>query len=100
MALVTDKQAWVIGGALLVGGYLVYRARNMLNPANPGNVVNQTVNGVGQAVSGDTDWTLGGWLYEVTHPGEGYGLNPETAPLWWRLQNPEHYSRDTIMDGL
>lgn len=39
-----------------------------LNPADPGNVVNRAVLAVPRAVTGDDSWTLGGWLYEVTHP--------------------------------
>lgn len=37
-----------------------------LNPAASGNVVNRAVSAAGAAVSGDSSWSLGGWLAGVT----------------------------------
>lgn len=98
MALVTDRQAVVIGAAVLVGGYLVYLARNKFNPANPDNIANETVTAVGQAVTGDDAWTLGGQIYDWLHPFESYELNPESAPMWWKIKNPQ-YLTDTVTGG-
>jgi len=41
-----------------------------LNPANPDNAVNQGVSAAGQAVTKDPGWNLGGWVWELTHPGQ------------------------------
>lgn len=46
-----------------------------VNPANPSNWVNQAVTSAGSAVvsatgpgrNADGSWSLGGWLYDVTH---------------------------------
>lgn len=38
-----------------------------VNPADNRNVVYSGVNGIGGAISGDSSWTLGGWIYDVTH---------------------------------
>ncbi len=46
-----------------------------VNPSNPSNWVNQAVSSAGAAVvsptgpgrNADGSWTLGGWLYDVTH---------------------------------
>lgn len=38
-----------------------------INPADTHNVIYSGVNGIGGAVSGDSNWTLGGWIYDVTH---------------------------------
>lgn len=38
-----------------------------LNPASSENIVNRGVTGAGAAISGDRNWTLGGWVYDVTH---------------------------------
>lgn len=40
-----------------------------VNPVSPDNVINQGVEAIGTAVSGEQGWTLGGWLYDITHPG-------------------------------
>lgn len=47
-----------------------------VNPSNPSNWVNQAVTSAGAAVvspdgpgrNADGSWTLGAWLYDVTHP--------------------------------
>lgn len=76
-------------GVILVGGaaMLIYAIKNKasnaasalgnaVNPANPNNVAYSTVNTWGGAVvtdpagpgkNADGSWTLGGWLYDVTH---------------------------------
>lgn len=38
-----------------------------LNPADDRNLANRGVTAVGQWASGDASWTLGGWIYDVTH---------------------------------
>lgn len=35
--------------------------------AGAAQVPYSVVNGVGAGISGDDDWTLGGWLYDLTH---------------------------------
>lgn len=38
-----------------------------INPADSRNIVNQGVESVGKTISGDSGWTLGGWIYDLTH---------------------------------
>lgn len=38
-----------------------------VNPANPDNVINGGFNRVTQWLTGDDSWTLGGWVYDITH---------------------------------
>lgn len=38
-----------------------------INPTNYDNVFNQTVLSIGQEISGDNSWSLGGWIYDITH---------------------------------
>jgi len=38
-----------------------------VNPASDQNLIYSGVNGIGGALSGDKDWTLGNWLFDVTH---------------------------------
>lgn len=45
-----------------------------VNPASDKNIVYQGVNGIGASVSGDKDWSLGTWLYDITHPNEAEQL--------------------------
>ncbi len=46
-------------------------ALEAIAPTNPDNVFYGGVNALGRALSGDPAWTLGGWLYDVTHPSSG-----------------------------
>jgi len=90
VALVTNKQALVIAAGLAVGGYLLYRNRQLFNPASRDNVAYWGVNQFGQELADDEAWTLGGWIYDLYHPHQDWELNPEQAPMWWKLQNPQY----------
>lgn len=39
-----------------------------VNPASEGNLVNRGVSGLGGWISGNDNWNLGGWIYDITHP--------------------------------
>ena len=39
-----------------------------LNPASDQNIVYSGVNGVGSALTGDSNFTLGGWFYDLMNP--------------------------------
>lgn len=38
-----------------------------LNPASDQNLAYRSVNAIGETVSGEADWTLGGAIYDATH---------------------------------
>lgn len=71
----------VLGGAAFVLYRLKAAAAQALpyvNPADGRNLVNQGVNAAGSAIftapdaagkNADGTWSLGGWIYDVTHPG-------------------------------
>lgn len=42
-------------------------AAQAVNPLNPDNIIYSGVNKVGGAIAGSDDWSLGGWIYDVTH---------------------------------
>ena len=84
MSLFTDKQFFIIIGLIAVALYLVTRAAGKaadtavevaesLNPIDPNNVINQGVQNVLRAVTGEPNFKLGGWLYDV--------LNDPVDPL-------------------
>ena len=63
-----------IGIGIAVGAGLYFFGRKIiqnvpaaLNPASDKNLAYTGVNAVGQTVSGDDSWTLGGWIYDITH---------------------------------
>lgn len=91
MAVVTDKQFFVIVAiALVVGGIVIYKTSKMveqveekveqageavtgvvttdLNPAHRDNIVNRNFTKIWRGILDDPNWTLGGWIYKVTHP--------------------------------
>lgn len=79
-------KAWSKAGAAVdaVGDFVgnlpevAQEAAQSINPTNPENIFYSSVNKVGGAVTSDTgpgrnadgSWTLGGWIYDVTHPSE------------------------------
>jgi hypothetical protein len=67
-------------GVPLLGfiGYKIYGARESIagavdkvNPASANNFVNQGVESLGQAITGDENFTLGGWAFDWTHNTDG-----------------------------
>jgi hypothetical protein len=81
MKLTADKAkaiAILAGGAVLLfiawkaykaGGAVVDTVTHELNPASPDNIIyDGLIGGAGRAITGDEDFSLGVWLFEVTHP--------------------------------
>lgn len=67
----------VAGGLLLwytknKAGEAVLAVGNAVNPVNPDNIFNSGVNAIGSSISGDSEWTLGTWIYDVTHKDESF----------------------------
>ncbi len=81
-----STKAVVIAAGLGVAAYFAYRSfgrvgqavgkvgeaaghvGQAVNPLNPDNVFSSTTNKIGAAISGDEGWSLGGWLFDLTHP--------------------------------
>ncbi|MBU2871968.1 hypothetical protein [Colwellia sp. E2M01] len=40
---------------------------NSINPLNNDNIFASGVNAVGAKLSGSSNWSLGGWIYDITH---------------------------------
>lgn len=47
-----------------------------VNPVNPNNVINQGVNGIGAAVTGSDDWSLGTQLHKWFGDETGFTPGP------------------------
>ncbi len=63
----------VTGIAVIAAIYLAARKDALVaavNPADDRNLANRAVNAIGEGISGQDGWTLGGWLYDVLHPYE------------------------------
>lgn len=65
--LVARKTGAALGDAAQAVGTAV-------NPVSDQNLAYKGVNAVGAAVSGDQSFSLGSWLYSVTHPNEAQTL--------------------------
>lgn len=59
--------AAVIGGALYYGEKKARKVANAVNPVSDENIFYQGVNGIGGAVTGDSDFNLGYWIYDTIH---------------------------------
>lgn len=64
-----------LSGAKEVLGAVV----DKVNPASDKNLAYQGVNGIGSALTGDSDFTLGGWAYDSTHNSDG---SFKTESVW------------------
>lgn len=67
--------------ALAVVGIYLYNKRNSIvsaiNPADSNNLANQAVSSIVSQATGK-DETLGGWLYDLTHPEVARSLQNPT----------------------
>lgn len=94
MALVTDKQFFILGAvALIGGGYLIYRASQAadaagewvadvretagemaekVNPASPNNLLYSGVSNLGAWATGDESYTLGSSIYDMVDSVRGW----------------------------
>lgn len=55
-------------------GFVLYKNREKFNPVSDKNLAYISVNKVGADLTGDQYFTLGTWLYNVTHPDEAKDL--------------------------
>lgn len=58
-----------------------------LNPASDKNIIYKGVNAVGGAVSGSDSWSLGSWIYDITHPEESTAppvSSPAGHTAYWK----------------
>lgn len=70
----------VLTGAAVAGATLLYLNRGALrevvtrkiNPASDENLVYESVNDAGAAVTGDQHFSLGVWVWELLHPDQVY----------------------------
>lgn len=94
------------GGAALLALYIYNDAKNAaaaigskatsaagyvadkVNPIKQENAVNSVIESTGQAISTNKDWTLGGWIYDLTAPDtskdpayQSGKLNPKPVPV-------------------
>ena len=63
-----------------VAGAVADNAANIgaaVNPVSDRNIFYRGTNAVGGALSGSSDWSLGSWIYDVTHPND-YDPNADT----------------------
>lgn len=71
----------IVGGALLVYAWARIPT-GALNPASRENVIYRGVNQVGGAITGQGEegFSLGSWIYDITHPYEEAGGPSVTYP--------------------
>jgi hypothetical protein len=56
-----------IGNAADAVGHGIVSTVPYVNPADSQNIAYQGVNKVTQAMTGNSDQTFGGWIYDITH---------------------------------
>lgn len=72
MAVFTSKQLLGLGAVVAVGGYVIWKnglpaLGDAVNPVNDDNIFYQGTNAVGEALTGEEGFSLGSWLYDMTH---------------------------------
>ncbi len=102
-------------GVLLLGGVamLIYTIKskasnalgvvaNAVNPTSPDNIAYHTINtsfgsSEGAGANADGSWSLGGWLYDVTHPETAQAVANITKPIY--VQPPASFDPNGIQMG-
>lgn len=95
--ILDTKAAAYVGVAIVgvvVAWWLLRKAGNAasavaeaVNPVSDKNIAYRTVNQVGTAITGDSEFSLGSWFYDLTHPA--YDPNAPATPKgaepkpWW-----------------
>jgi hypothetical protein len=73
-----EQRKYLTLAGIGVGLYIIVSSRNAvqaaknivtedLNPASDQNLINRTFDSVTQTVTGNPNFTLGGWIYDITH---------------------------------
>lgn len=87
-AVAMNEKTIAVGAVAVIVLYLFFKKEaaqaiaavgQAVNPTSDKNLAYSGVNAVGSAVSGQSDWTLGGWLYDATHPTQYVGDTRKTA---------------------
>lgn len=57
----------VVSGAsgVIAGAYEA--VPESVKPSSENNIIYKGLGGIGATISGDKNWTLGGWIYDITH---------------------------------
>lgn len=79
------------------GGAVSEAIGSAFNPASPDNVVNRVVSSVGKDISGNDNWTLGGWLYEAFN-GDAWQQSQadREAELLRESRRGQNFERDLL----
>jgi hypothetical protein len=67
----------ILALAALAAGFVVLKKvqkpgaglLDAVNPTSRDNLAYSTVNEAGAKITGDPYWSLGGWIFDMTHPG-------------------------------
>lgn len=71
------------------GGEAVAVVVDKVNPSSPNNFVYDDIyGGVGKSISGDENWTLGGWIYDVFNPEVYATENIKESPWYLKPFKP------------
>ena len=81
-AKLLNSKVGVVAAVGVVGALGVWYAKNQaikaagvvgdaINPVNDNNIFASGVNAVGAKISGNKHWSLGSWIYDITHDSEG-----------------------------
>ena len=57
----------------------VTQTAQAVNPTNQNNIFSKGVNTAGEALTGDPNWTLGVWIYDITHTQQTQKTNPANS---------------------
>jgi hypothetical protein len=79
---------WTIKSKASAAAGAVSGALDAVNPTSTDNIVYSAANGVYETVlpstaengrNADGSWTIGGWIYDVTHPGTAANVRAVTG---------------------
>lgn len=115
MSNVLNTKAAAYAAVVLVGGLILYFAAKKLasaagdaaaavgqavNPTSDKNLAYRGVNAVGGALTGDDSFSLGSWLYDVTHPGESESIRSTPATPGFAPRSVQVRAEASFFDSL
>jgi hypothetical protein len=107
MSLKTDIIVVGVAGVVILAagwyakkklGAALTTAAPYVNPLDSRNLAYSGVNAVGGALTGEAGFTLGGWIYDITHPGvAGNNASPYLGHLGYDI--PENFGLINPSEG-
>lgn len=81
---ITGAAGQAVEKAVTAAGEVADAVITGINPVNHDNIVNRAVSATGAAISGNDSWSLGTWVYDLTHSDPEPPPTTPTRNAYWK----------------